>query len=324
MIKLQERDSDLRDIKGLKLHDIVLSTNQFSANGWSYEIAEKYIFSINGTLVEAGFYTHYADEKMDRIIKRVIELPTSYGCPMKCAFCASSCISYISALSSEMLCLITDILIDAHEIANDNDILIALTGTGDAYYTLGLISEYITVISQKYNNLSFTVSSCYWTVEMLKKIEELTLRYKFRNIQSTFISTNDTVVKQLIPGLRHIDYNIFDFVSYIKDSEFRNWRINYLILKSVNDDDNSFNKFLEMIRTICDKVIVRISSLNETIASQKSGLKPSVLQRSKALQKILTINGVNSYLFYSEHVDNMNCGQLVLESTLAKQTTLAV
>jgi adenine C2-methylase RlmN of 23S rRNA A2503 and tRNA A37 len=301
--------------------DVVHSTNHFSANGWSYEVAEKYLFSFDGNLVEAGYYMHYDNETMGRLVKRVIELPTSYGCPMKCAYCASSFIDRVSPLSLDTLCSITNTMIDLHKILNDSKILIALTGTGDAYYTLNLISEYIFQISQKYDNLYFTISSCYWTDMMLKTVEKLSREYNIRNIQSTFVSTNEETVSKIIPGLMHTGSSMLGFVDYIANSSLNNWRINYLMLHSVNDDDESFDIFVKMIKPIRKKVIVRISSLNETMASICNGIKPAPFHRSEALRNMLAANGINSYLFCSEHNDNMNCGQLVLEEALAKSKT---
>ena len=311
-----DKASVMSATNSIELLDIVRSGNYFSANGWSYETADKYLFSVDGKLVEAGFYTHYADDNMDRPIKQVIELPTSYGCPMKCAYCASSFIADVTPLTAEVLYDITDTLMGAHEIYDGGELLITLTGTGDACFTLGLISEYIPYISQKHDNLWFTVSSCNWTREMIKTVEKLSVNYRFRNIQSTFISANENLVGQIIPGLQYTDHKISELIEHITGSSFRNWRINYLMLKSVNDDDESFAKFTEIIQPIKDKVVVRISSLNETIASNNNGLKPSALQRSKILQNMLKANGINAYLFYSEHNDNMNCGQLVLESII--------
>ena len=318
MKTLLNSGSEIIITEPLELIDVVSSTNCFSANGWSYEVAKKYLFSFEGKIIEAGFYKHYADEKMSRFVKQVIELPTSYGCPMKCAYCASSHIDSFSSLTTELLCRITDILMDSNDIPNNDEILVTLTGTGDAFFTMGLISEYISGISQKYCNLCFTISSCNWTKGMLKIIEELSARYKFRNIQFTYISSDEVLVKRVIMGLQCIDYQPLDLIEHIANSPLCNWRINYLMLQSINDDDASFVEFAEMIKPIKDKVIVRISSLNETAASIVNGLKPSTIQRSRVLQNILKQNGVDAYLFFSEHNDNMNCGQLVLENSLRK------
>ena len=316
MKTLFNRDSIVSIVGTIELVDVVHSTNCFSANGWSYEVAEKYLFKVAGNVIEAGFYTHYADEKMDKLIKRVIELPTSYGCPMNCVYCASSFIDDISSLSAEILSEITDVLMDAHEISDENDVLVALTGTGDAYYTLEVIREYISIASQKYTNLCFTISSCNWTKEMLKIAEDLSSDYNFRNIQFTFISLNEKLVRRLIPGLQHIEYRISDLLEHIAKSSLRNWRINYLMIKSINDGDDNFSEFVKAVQPLKEKVIVRISSLNETIASNENGLKPSKIQRSEVLQNLLKQNGINAYLFFSERNDNMSCGQLVLENLL--------
>jgi len=312
------REATMDITKTLKLLNIVSSTNEFSANGWSYEVAEKYLFDIDGKLLEAGFYTHYSNLEMNSIVKRVIELPTSYGCPMKCSYCASSCILDIQPLTTETLLLVTEYILSMKTLPNNKELLVTLTGTGDTYYTFNLIYEYISSISQKYKNLCFTISSCNWTNEILKKVESMSKIYKLRNIQYTFVSNNNEKLKRIIPGLNHINYNISDFVSYVETSSLRNWRINYLIIQSVNDDDNNFNDFIKIMQPIKNKIIVRISSLNETIASSNAGLKPASLKRSEVFQQTLALNGIYSYLFFSEQKDNISCGQLILEKKLTE------
>ncbi len=306
----------------LELLDVATSTNTYSANGWSYECAEKYLFRMGKKLIEAGFYTHFADASMEMVVKQVIELPTSYGCPMKCAYCAASCIKGIMVLPPESLFEMTDLIIHAHALPADCKILVTLTGTGDAYYTLNQIERYIAVTSQRYRNASFTISSCAWTDSMLKRVEKMAAAHRFRNIQATFISMNDMVTRRLIPGLPHESCGIFEFINHIRTSLLRNWRINYVLLNAINDSNRSFRAFMEAMLPIKDKVIVRISSLNETLASKKSNLKPSSGDHAAVLQELLIAKGIHAYLFHSAHNDNMSCGQLVLERTLMESSDL--
>ena len=303
-------------MKNLELINIVNSSDHFSANGWSFEVAKKYLFSINGKIIEAGFYTHYTDETMVDIVKQVIELPTSYGCQMRCVYCASSNIKNISPCKTDDLIGITDYLFSAHNISSEDKMLISLTGTGDAYFTINLISEYILTISNKYSNLCFTVSSCSWTNKMLRTIEKLSEEFNIRTIQATFITLNENKLQKIIPGLNSSDFAFSTFVDYVSHSSLRNWRINYIMLHTINDSDEDFTYFINFIQPIKDKIVVRISSLNETIASKSNNLRPSAIERSKFFHNMLYNRGIKSYLFNSVCNNNMSCGQLVLEHVL--------
>ena len=318
---ITDSGNKLSDARAINLLGVTESSNNFSANGWSYEDAKKYLFNIGGKLVEAGFYSHFADDKADRLIKQVIELPTSFSCPMKCAYCASSLINDISPLDVDVMITITQFILDANDIDNDRAVLIALTGTGDAYYTLGMICEYLSRASQVYKNFSYTISSCNWTHDMLMTVEKLQRQYRIRNVQSTFISNDENVVASIIPGFRYMKLQPLAFIDIVKGSMFVNWRINYLMMDSINDGDDHFIEFIKMVKPINDKVIIRISSLNETFASRSNGLKPSNLQRSEVFKRMLNHEGINAYIFHSVENNNMSCGQLVLEKNSLTAST---
>jgi adenine C2-methylase RlmN of 23S rRNA A2503 and tRNA A37 len=299
-----------------KLIDVVSAKKHFVANRWAYEIAEKYLFEVDGEVLEVGVYDHYEDEKMSRYVKSVLELPTSYGCPMKCKYCASSWINKENKLTIDTLQALADQMFEILNIQFDRQLLIALTGTGDAFFTLDLIFEFIKSIKEKYRYFSFTISSCNWTSEMLAKVEGMAETISFRNVQSTFISYDKGITTAIIPMLDHIEHDFSDFIEHVKKSKHDFWRINYLLLRLVNDDNNSFEKFIHMIKPIRDKILVRVSSLNETIASKSNALQPSPLDRATTLLNALLDTGINAYLFHSYANDNMNCGQLVLENAL--------
>ena len=298
-----------------KLLDVVCSNNHFAANGWEYEIAKKYLYEVNGKMLELGFYDHYEDKSLAKHIKRVLELPTSYDCPMKCAYCASSWIKQDLKLSADVLFYITNKVLENHNILENDSLLIALTGTGDAFFTLDTILDFINLIIKKYNNFSFTVSSCNWTAEMLNRIEKAANTIEFRNVQATYISHDTKTVFRIIPGLRRIGFNFTYFLKHVRESKNNFWRINYLLLDSVNSSNDSFNEFVNLIEPVKEKLIVRISALNETIASKNSGLRPASLERAVDLRNKIMGIGAHAYLFHSDTNDNMNCGQLMLESS---------
>ncbi len=285
-----------------------ITQNAYSGHGWSFEDTIKYIFTIKGNLVEAGFFIHYCDKNKSSIIKHVIELSTSYGCPMKCKFCASSNINGISSLTSSELNDIFTYIYKEHNLSSANLVVLTLTGTGDYFYNHDLVMPFLSKIT--YQNIAITVSSVCWTPDTLLMASEIK---QLRNIQITYISADKEKTTRLIPHLKNVNWSFEDAIHFISNSSLSCFRINYLMIDGVNDSDDDFKNFISMISEIKNKLIVRISKLNETRASQKNSVRPADAERLKSLCNQLNDMNISAYIFCSEVNDNMNCGQLITE-----------
>ena len=92
--------------------------NKYKANDWDTEHTYKFIYESNrNQLIEVGFFIHLKEGKE---YKKVIEMPTSYGCPMKCKFCASATIDDFSLIDTNDLMEILDRLYKDYDLYNDN------------------------------------------------------------------------------------------------------------------------------------------------------------------------------------------------------------
>ena len=136
-----------------------------------------------------SFFTHFHNKK---IIKNVIELPSSLGCPMRCKFCASSSIPFVRKLSIAEELLIFDYICQNVLLPCHTPLVISFTGIGDIFFTLDTVENAILSIGNIRNDLQFTVSSCHWTAEMFKRIERMHEKAVFRAIQITYISSKKT------------------------------------------------------------------------------------------------------------------------------------
>lgn len=146
------------------------TTNTYAGSDWNFEETTKYIFSNNHEYIEAGYFIHYlqAGNSMEEK-KHVIELPSSYGCLMKCGFCASSQINNIHALDAEEIYEIFTYIFDHNQLESKKHILVSMMGIGDLYFTMNTVEKLLQKIHCNYNNIYFSVSSCYWTELMVKK-----------------------------------------------------------------------------------------------------------------------------------------------------------
>lgn len=293
----------------MKLKEKITVENRYSGSNWNFEKTTKYIFEIDGGEVEAGYFEHYRD---DVFIKSVIEMPQSYGCPTKCRFCASAAITDFISLDDETLKDIFLYVYTDNRLAEQNYVLLTMTGMGDIFFNFDNVKKFLVSI-QGFNNLTLTLSSCLWNKELLKKAEELGGIIPIRNIQITYVTDRKEQLVKIVPFYHNNEYNFRDLIQYIKDSDKGYYRVNYILMKNINDGEEDFYRFSEKLKEISDKVTVRISKLNETGATRRNNLFPAGLDDMQRFQNILQNEGLNSYAFYAYKNDNMNCGQLITE-----------
>lgn len=300
----------MKGVCGMHLHRKIRVENYYNASSWNYEIATKYIFEVASSFLEASYFEHYHNQML---VKKVIELSTSYGCPMKCGFCASSHIKSIWPLSADLIKDIYKYIIFDADVKKNESLVVSFTGMGDLYFTINAIEDSIIFIASSNANAQFTVSSCHWTSELLKKIELLAEKVSFRAIQLSFVSCDPLIVEKVIPFYQNKPFVTKDYLNLIETSKLSNFRINYIMMKDLNDSEEDFIDFIKLFEKVKNKVVIRIAKLNETAASERNRLLPPEIQSMSEFKQTLNDSGFNAYLFYSEQNDNMNCGQLVTE-----------
>lgn len=283
--------------------------NKYSGSDWDFEKTEKYVYKDKDNLYEVGYFEHY---KQERFIKSVIELPVSYGCQSKCKFCASSAISKYQPLEVEQMLFLFEQIYFSKHLEEKTYVLLTMTGTGDLFFNEEKIKKFLFKL-KKYDNVYVTLSSCLWNNELLYRIDKISDEIKFRNIQITYVSNKKDIVDNLIPFYLKHYFDFDEIVEYIKSSTKNYYRINYIMIKGYNDKEEDFYEFKDKIAAIKDKIVVRISKLNETKATIRNNLEAGTIEDMKRLEKILQKEKIRAYLFYSEENDNMNCGQLITE-----------
>lgn len=301
--------------KTLLVNSVHSKSNEYSSRNWDSEDTYRYVFKVDNLLVEAGYYIHYKDKT---IVDKTIELSTSHGCVCKCKYCASSQIPSFTPLSSSQIMDIYETICQLNGIGdNEDNLIIAMTGTGDYRYTYKSTNEFMLAIHQKHIKAEFIISSCAWGDNMLKSAEQVAnsdVSIKF--LQYTYLSHSRDKILSIIPYYPH-DCNIESLGTIVSGSKLTDkLRINYLMIKDVNDDDNSFEEFLRIIAPIKQNVLVRISKLNPTSCSVKHGLKAASDKKLKQLNEMCKNECISSYIFMSHQNDNMNCGQLITDNKL--------
>jgi adenine C2-methylase RlmN of 23S rRNA A2503 and tRNA A37 len=281
------------------------SINKYHTKNWDTEHTYKYIFRLKDIFIEAGYFIHYKD---NNIVKKVIELSSSYGCPFKCKYCASSIINDFEVLSSNILLEVLEYIMNDNKIKKDEEIIVPITGIGDLYFTANEVVKFINECTKKYKNFLFDISTIALNESILNELEKIENISKIRYFQLTFISMNEKA-KELVNI--NFNYNFENIIKIANASNFKKFRINYIMIKNYNDTNEEFEKFMNCIKVINDKVTVRISRINDTISSANNNLLCGSIENMNVLNELLNKNGIKAYTFYSKRNDNMNCGQLI-------------
>jgi adenine C2-methylase RlmN of 23S rRNA A2503 and tRNA A37 len=259
--------------------------------------------------VEAGYYIHYFNNE---IIDKTIELSTSYGCVFKCKYCASSKIDKFKIVSVDDNLKIIEKICEINHIDNNENLIIALTGTGDYRCTYKYANNLIVKAKQCYPNSKFIISSCAWNSSLIQQAQDINKDY-FLFLQLTYISYDREKVEKIIPCYP-CDFSIDGLAKLIGESSLgEKFRINYLMINNINDTEADFDKFIAIISPIKGKILVRISKLNETSCSKNNGLYATHDNNLELLKSKCKQNGIEAYIFKAYQNDNMNCGQLVTD-----------
>lgn len=296
-------------MKYLKSIKRIVCENRYSGHGWNREHTEKYLFQDGDITLEAGYFEHYLD---DAFVKTVIELPVSYGCPSKCKFCASSNISGFYPLEAEEMMALFQQLYNDHQPQKKGPLLVSLTGIGDLFFNSRNVLSFLRQLST-YDGVQATLSSCLWDRALLEQVTHLEPQSVIRKLQITFVSDKQDVLQTVIPAYADRAPNLGEVIDFIKTSNKMYYRINYVLIKGVNDGPGDFQHLRDALEEVKDKTIVRISKLNETRATERNSLSRADDGKAEELQALLSAAGVTSYIFCSERNDHMNCGQLVTE-----------
>ncbi len=294
----------------MRLINKICVENEYAGSNWDFEKTTKYILDLNGWNIEAGYFEHYKD---GILIKSVLELPQSYGCPCKCGFCATSGIESFYIFTVDILKELFEYLYTDNKLKDHNYVLLTMTGMGDIFYNYDNVERFLLGLKE-YTNISVTLSSILWNAELLRKVELLSRQIRIRNVQLTYVTEDDKRRSEIIPIYKQKEYKFDEVIEFMKKSHKTYYRFNYILMKGINDKQKDFEIFADKMRDIKEKVIVRISKLNETRASKRNHLYPAEIAVMEKFRLFLRNEGLHSYVFYAKKNDHMNCGQLITEN----------
>ena len=296
---------------GLWMEHRYSSKNNYKSRDWNREITNKFVFRDIHGIYEVGLFWHYLNKTF---VKAVIELPVGFGCPSKCRYCASARIDGFYPLTAQQMQSMFEQLYRKNNLDKMAPVLLSMTGMGDIYFNQKNVFAFLGTL-REYKNLSLTLSSNFWTASLLAKAVAVSNFLPIRYIQYTYVSDKRDIRENLIGILDSMEKQNFldEYISFIQADNNSFYRINYIAISGINDSVDDVSRFIHLVNGIKDKLTIRISRLNETGATRDNHLVPSDCVRLGEINEQMKNAGLQSYIFYSEHNDNMNCGQLITE-----------
>ena len=304
------QDDELRDV-GIWLERQYSGENRYKSRDWNRELTNKFVFRDIHGIYEAGLFQHYLDKNF---VKAVIELPIGFGCPSKCRYCASARIDGFYPMDAQQMQSMFEQLYRENNLDKMGNVLLSMTGMGDIYFNQKNVFAFLDTL-RGYKNLSLTLSSNFWTASLLAKAAAVNTFLPIRYIQYTYVSDQQDNRERLIGILDSMEQKDFlgEYISFIEADSNSFYRINYIVISGINDSTDDVDRFIRLVDGIKDKLTIRLSQLNETGATRENQLVPCNRIRLTEINEQMKNKGLQSYVFYSENNDNMNCGQLVTE-----------
>ena len=287
--------------------EIVKSENTYTARAWNRELATRYVLETDSGPVEASHFMHFSDSTF---VKQVIELPISFGCPVRCGYCASGSLPGFRPLKASDLVQIVDMLATIHAIAFDSTFRLSFSGIGESSLASTPIIEAAQAIHSRWPLATFAFTTVGIRPSFIELIDELATQLPIHVLQISLVHTDSNVVSQVIPTVRRYSYSFSDVIDAVGRCNSIRVRFNYVLIAGINDDDASIVDICEGLGRLCPDIVVRVSQMNETGPSTLNRLQaPSFDGVHRAVQ-LLCEYGFQAYAFASHRNDNLNCGQL--------------
>jgi 23S rRNA (adenine2503-C2)-methyltransferase len=279
--------------------------DSFASRFFDEQLSLKYLVSLrDGSSIETTLYEHSLDGRATDV---AIDISTMVGCPMRCAFCASAVLDFIRPLEEEEIVGQVRHFYDAGMLQAPQ-ITCSFQGIGEPSAISGRIIDAATTLLRLDSRVVITVSTMASNPRGALAIASA--GFPIHNFQFSVTSLDAVPEDRVMPGSPGLTV-IAELASQCKDlPNVLKTKVNVVLLDGVNDDEASLDRLVTAFAN--SGVIVKISSLNETIASGRNLLESSGKSRAEEFVARLRARQVDSYLFGAFRNIHVSCGQLAL------------
>ena len=285
----------------------------FNSRNWNKERIDKYLLKYDDKrIIESMVIVHLKDD-IPRDL--TIEISNMYNCVVGCIFCASGSLpeSKIFLTADDYLKQVETCLEESNLDPNDYpNFYISFAGIGEPSLVKEEIAKGINLIKEKYNNIQVNIATTGFDSSCFNYWNKMNL--PIRTLQLSCYAFDLEKIKYIIKNIIK-NYNLFDniknAIKYKNNNNICRVKINYVVLKELNDSDEDINNLINCLNEFKNDIIIKISFLNYTKKCKENNLISPNKEDMLKIKNILIDNGFKCYLFGTENNTELGCGQLV-------------
>lgn len=300
-------------MKKFEVVEKISKSIDFNSRNWNKERIDKYLLKYDDKrIIESMVIVHLKDD-IPRDL--TIEISNMYNCVVGCIFCASGSLpeSQIFLTADDYLKQVETCLEESNLDPNDYpNFYISFAGIGEPSLVKEEIAKGINLIKEKYNNIQVNIATTGFDSSCFNYWNKMNL--PIRTLQLSCYAFDLEKIKYIIKNIPK-NYNLFDniknAIKYKNNHNICRVKINYVVLKELNDGDEDINNLINCLNEFKNDIIIKISFLNYTKKCKENNLISPNKEDMLKIKNILIDNGFKCYLFGTENNTELGCGQLV-------------
>ena len=300
-------------MKKFEVVEKISKSIDFNSRNWNKEKIDKYLLKYDDKrIIESMVIVHLKDD-IPRDL--TIEISNMYNCVVGCIFCASGSLpeSKIFLTADDYLKQVETCLEESNLNPNDYpNFYISFAGIGEPSLVKEEIAKGINLIKEKYNNIQVNIATTGFDSSCFNYWNKMNL--PIRTLQLSCYAFDLEKIKYIIKNIPK-NYNLFDniknAIKYKNNHNICRVKINYVVLKELNDGDEDINNLINCLNEFKNDIIIKISFLNYTKKCKENNLISPNKEDMLKIKNILIDNGFKCYLFGTENNTELGCGQLV-------------
>jgi len=268
------------------------------------QIAHRYLLKLeDGKTIESSVFQHFLG---DSPLDLSIDISTMVGCPMTCKFCEAASISYARSLTVDEITSQVVKLLDTHDTPQFLGITCAYQGIGEPSLVAEKVTESAGFLLNRDPRIGISIATLGTRLAAFRIWRQS--RLPIENLQLSSSGTTEAQINWIMPRQATIGDLIQEARLCAECDNFKKVKFNYLLIQDFNDSESDVKRLISLFKDTA--IIVKIASLNSTLASKRAGLIPGTLKRAQEISTQLQASGLKSFVGGPFSDTNVSCGQL--------------
>jgi adenine C2-methylase RlmN of 23S rRNA A2503 and tRNA A37 len=278
------------------------SEQAYLTRNWDFEVGQRLVIGNGQRIVEASVFRH---SLRGQPVKTVVELPTSFGCQVRCPHCASGDIGMTRSLTTVDMECVYDMVSQGIEGPR----LVAFSGIGECSLNEREVFAFVRAVAQR-QPATFTLTTVGVRPAFVDAVDILARDVPVKRLQISLFHPQTETVRAFM-GRAFALYDFDALMERVRATQQVHVRLNIVLMAGFNDSPDVWRGLGRALSGLEKNISVRISYLNETNVSRRNGIVPAPRERVLEAASWFVEHGFDAYPFMSSFNDDMNCGQLV-------------